>query len=292
MFHMKPHRPERQITLKHLAVSGNKMIGIKCYPDKIIQNLIKTLPDVRWSTVYNMAMIPNTAANLTQVFETFKGIAWINCSHFFPNRPVNQGLNELSVDSFRKRTLSPEWRMCPEDFYQALEIKRYSMNTARIYIAMFERFINYYADVFNLMLLGEEAINKYLQHLVQQKKSDSYINQSINAIKFHYEVVLGMPNRFYSIERPFKKESLPKVISKERVLKMIDTCQNIKHKCIVSLLYSSGLRRAELLNLKITDLDSDRMTMVLAQALVNIPLDMGVQMKDSEQTWLHGKNTQ
>ena len=81
----------------------------------------------------------------------------------------------------------------------------------------------------------------------------------INSIKFYYEVVLEMPNRFYSIERPRKQESLPKVISLEEVQAIIKNTNNIKHKCIVSLLYSAGLRRSELLNLKLEDIDSKRM---------------------------------
>ena len=51
--------------------------------------------------------------------------------------------------------------------------------------------------------------------LVREGKSHSYINQTINSIKFYYEIVLEMPNRFYSIERPIRKETLPKVISLE-----------------------------------------------------------------------------
>lgn len=70
---------------------------------------------------------------------------------------------------------------------------------------------------------------------------------------------MEMPNRFYSVERPRKKESLPKVISIEEVHTIINNTNNIKHKCIVSLLYSAGLRRGELLNLKIEDIDSKRM---------------------------------
>ena len=72
-----------------------------------------------------------------------------------------------------------------------------------------------------------------------------------------------MPNRFYEVERPIKKEALPKVISKESVMKMIGS--NIKHKCIVELLYSAGLRRGELLNLKVSDIDSERMTIRVEQ---------------------------
>src|SRR5690554_2731945 len=85
----------------------------------------------------------------------------------------------------------------------------------------------------------------------------------INSIKFYYEIVKGMPNRFYSIERPRKKETLPKVISLEEVQGIILNTNNIKHKCIVSLLYSAGLRRSELLNLTLKDIDSKRMTILV-----------------------------
>jgi site-specific recombinase XerD len=63
-----------------------------------------------------------------------------------------------------------------------------------------------------------------------------------------------MPNRFYSIERPMKELKLPNVLSKEEVNAIINATGNIKHKCIVSLLYSAGLRRNELLNLKISEI--------------------------------------
>jgi len=124
--------------------------------------------------------------------------------------------------------------------------------------------MNYYHDV-ELMSLDENDIRNYLLHLVHQGKSDSYLNQAINSIKFYYEIVIGMPNRFYSIERPRKQEKLPEVLSKEEILDMIERTLNIKHKCIISLLYSAGLRRGELLNLKITDIDSKRMLIAIHQ---------------------------
>jgi site-specific recombinase XerD len=57
------------------------------------------------------------------------------------------------------------------------------------------------------------------------------------AIKFYFEVVLGMPNRFYSVDRPRKDEKLPKVINKETVKEMIKLTNNLKYKCMISLLY-------------------------------------------------------
>jgi site-specific recombinase XerD len=78
-----------------------------------------------------------------------------------------------------------------------------------------------------------------------------------------------MPNRFYDLERPIKEQKLPKVISKKEVLAIIKNTANIKHKCIVELLYSAGLRRGELLNLKLTDIDSERMVIRIEGAKGN-----------------------
>ncbi|MFT7036534.1 MAG: integrase/recombinase XerD [Cyclobacteriaceae bacterium] len=251
--------PTKNITLKHLLIKEQKQIGILFYPDKVIQALIKGLPGVKWSTQYEMAFILNNKKNLDLIFDTFKGVCWVNCSHFYPNRPINVNNEDLSVDSFRKRIPRQGWRYCPEEFYQKLEIRKYAMNTARTYIHLFEKFINNFPQEEGLMDLNELKIREYLQVLVQNKLSDSYINQSINAIKFYYEVVKGMPNRFYSIERPIKTETLPKVLSQEQVFKIIDNTTYLKHKCIISLLYSSGLRRGELISLKLEDIISDRM---------------------------------
>jgi integrase/recombinase XerD len=212
-----------------------------------------------------MAILPNNKTNLDLVFKTFKGVAWINSNQFFTNKPLHQGSQHLDINSYRIRKPIEDWKYCPEPYYQKLELRKYALNTARIYISMFEKFINYFKHVENLLEIDEVEIKKYLTELVKSKKSDSYINQSINAIKFYYEVVLEMPNRFYEVERPIKKETLPKVISKESVLAMIDTSHNIKHKCIISLLYSAGLRRSELIDLKIEDIDSQRMTIMVKQ---------------------------
>jgi site-specific recombinase XerD len=135
---------------------------------------------------------------------------------------------------------------------------RYALSTARSYISNFELFINFYKDI-AIDEIDENDVRNYLQMLVHKGRSDSSINVAVNAIKFYYEGVLGMPNRFYSIDRPLKREKLPKVLSKAEVKKMIACTQNLKHKCVVALIYSAGLRRNELIMLKPQDIDSQRM---------------------------------
>lgn len=241
-------------------IDDQKMIGIKFYPDKVLQALIKGLPNVKWSKIHQMPFIRNSKTNLDLIFNTFKGVAWVNTHSFFTNRPVTSRFHNKSLDInwYRKRNVPSGHLVVPESFLQKLELKKYSLNTARIYIHHFEQFINYHKDVeFNS--LNENDIKGYLQFLVQKKRSDSFINQSINAIKFYYEVVLQMPNRFYDVERPQKKEKLPEVLSMNQVQKMLEVTKNIKHKCIIGLLYSAGLRRAELLHLELKDIDGERM---------------------------------
>jgi len=248
----------KKITLKHLLIDGIRYIGLQYYPDKVINALIKQLPDAKWSDKYSMVYVKNTSDNLNTVMETFRGVAWLNGKYFFGDK--HNTLNDVvpNIDYYRKRKFSKGRRVCPEPYLQKLETRKYSLNTARNYIAHFEKFMNYYSSL-NLSSIGEDQINDYLSHLVKEDRSDSYINLSINSIKFYYEIVMGMPNRFYSVERPIKQEKLPEVLSKEKIMRMIEVTNNLKHKCIIKLLYSTGLRRAELINLKIEDIDSDRM---------------------------------
>lgn len=254
--------PSKYMTLKHLLIGDVKQIGIQFSADNYIERIIKTLPGIKWSEAYSMFYIPNRKENLNLIFETFKGIAWVNCNHFFANKPINSTNEKPDVSWYRERKVQPGYRTCPEEYLLKLELKRYSLNTVKIYVLFFEAFINTYPDI-HLYRFDENDVRQYLQKLVQEGKSNSYINQAVNAIKFYFEVVKGMPNRFYGVERPRKEKKLPVVISKKEVTNLINTLTNVKHKCIVSLLYASGLRLNELLNLKPKDIESERMVILV-----------------------------
>lgn len=241
------------------------MIGIQFYPDKVIQAIVKQLPSPRWSRNHQMVIIPNNPENLNSIFNQFRGVAWVNTRYFFTNRPVNEGNAPLSVDDFRKRPAKDGWRYCSEEFYQKLELRRYSLNTARSYISQFERFINSFHKEKELMSVSEAEILTYMSNLVKEGYSESYSKIALNAIKFYFEVVKEMPNRFYNISLPKRSASLPKVLAKVDILRMIQQTKNLKHRCIIALLYSAGLRRQELIDLKIEDIDSHRMTITVRQ---------------------------
>jgi len=103
--------------------------------------------------------------------------------------------------------------------------------------------------------------------LIETKNiSISQQNQRINAIKFYYEKILGKEKQYYELYRPKKEQKLPKVLSKNEVMRILKESTNNKHKCILMLIYSAGLRRSELIDLKISDIDSERMVINIRDA--------------------------
>lgn len=258
----------KSITLKHLLIEQKKCIGIQFNADKVLQALVNQLPYILWNQQFAMYYLPNNKSNLDLIFKTFHGVAWVNGNYFFSDKIVNENNPAVKLDRYRKREQLNDTKFCPESYLLKLELKRYSMNTVKNYISSFESFINHFKEK-ELSYINESDIRTYLQILIQQGFSNSQVNLTINSIKFYYETVLGMPNRFYSIERPRKEKSLPEVLSKEEILKIIDSASNIKHKCIIGLLYSSGLRRSELLNLMVANIDSKRMVVIIKNAKGN-----------------------
>lgn len=246
------------VSIKHLMINGQKMVALNFSHCPKTVGLIKTVYCIKWNQHYEMYCFVNTRKNLKQLYAFAKGKIWIDGANFYNKNSGGTQMQAINVDSFRKRTKKEGFRYCPEEFYTTLELKNYSIETAKNYIHKFERFINDNPDL-DLRYADENDIRNYLKRLVIEGHSTSYNNLMINAIKFYFETVCGMPRRFHKIERPRIQEKLPKVLSLEEVSAIIKNTKNIKHRLILSLLYSSGLRRGELLNLKLEDIDSKRM---------------------------------
>lgn len=153
-----------------------------------------------------------------------------------------------------------------ENYRTLLEVMRVKLLTARYsdstrdsYLFMFREFLRYVYPK-PLHQLGKWDIVQFQAHLISTKNiSASYQNQSINAIKFYLEHVLGHDRQFFQLERPRKGKRLPQILSMEEVRSILKACDNVKHKAILTTIYSAGLRMGEAMALKIGDVDSDHM---------------------------------
>lgn len=258
----------RSVTLRQLLIDDCRQIGLQFKSDKVVQALVEKLPHVIWNDNFGMYHVQNNKTNLGAIFNTFRGEVWVNGNYFFESKTSLNQNKPKNVSWYRKRELKKGFKRCPADYLDKLELKKYAENTVKTYVHHFETFINHYHDVAP-NALTENEIRAYLRHLSNENRSNSYINQAVNSIKFYFEIVMGMPNRFYEIERPIAQKKLPKVLSKSEVIELIKNTGNLKHRCIVSLLYSAGLRRSELLNLKLEDVDSKRMLISIVAAKGN-----------------------
>jgi len=146
-----------------------------------------------------------------------------------------------------------------KDFSDQLILKRYSENTIIVYKEQIVRFFKYYSKE-DPSELTDENVRDYLLYLLTEKKiSFSYQKQVISAIKFYFEKILRRETKKYYFEIPRNKElKLPIALSKEEVREIINCTNNLKHKTILSTIYSAGLRLSEAVNLKIADIDSER----------------------------------
>jgi site-specific recombinase XerD len=152
-----------------------------------------------------------------------------------------------------------------ESYLKELVRRKYSPNTIKVYEGCFKVFCDYFSNK-NLPDLRENDIKDFLLFLVENLGiSSSSENQYINSVKFYYEGVLNYPRKTYFLNRPRPEKKLPEILSTEEVAKLLNAFTNLKHYTIASILYGSGLRISELINLKIADIDSQRMIINVRQ---------------------------
>lgn len=148
---------------------------------------------------------------------------------------------------------------------EQIVLKGYSENTLRTYSLEFAQLL-YILKSHPVDELTSERLRSYFLYCHRELKlSESEIHSRINAIKFYFEQVLHRDKMFFDIPRPKKRLALPKTLNKKEVRKIIDVTQNPKHRLLLKLAYGMGLRVSELVNLKISDIDSTAMLIRVEQ---------------------------
>jgi len=137
-----------------------------------------------------------------------------------------------------------------------MKIKRYSRRTISLYSSILLKFFHHFGDRENL---GTKDIFWYINMQVGNNISLSYQKQLIWALKLYYNWFLWKNISFQYIYPERKEYKIPNVISQQDIKKILGNTQNLKHICIISLLYSGGLRLSECIYLKIEDVDSKEM---------------------------------
>jgi site-specific recombinase XerD len=204
--------------------------------------LIKTIPGRFYHPQQRLWSIFNTVSNLEILKKLFNG------KYKFQEDTKQVPLPKFVLNEDGKNAL------CLVE--QKLILMAYSPNTIKLYKGELSWFFKYFEN-YEHKNITKEQIEAFVYHMISKHKiGESKQNGLINAIKFYYEQVLGMPREYYTIQRPKKAHSLPNVLGTEETLKLINVLENQKHRAILNTIYSAGLRISEVINLRLTDIRS------------------------------------
>jgi site-specific recombinase XerD len=172
-----------------------------------------------------------------------------------------------------------------EKMIETLRLKAYSESTVKTYRNEFAQLLILLKEK-NVDELSASQLRSYFLYCIHTLKlSENTLHSRINAIKFYFEQVLKREKVFFEIPRPKKPSTLPKALSQKDIKKLFEVTTNLKHNTMLKLCYGMGLRVSEIVNLKITDIDSSSMQVFVERAkgkkdrYVNLPQSILEQLR-------------
>ena len=192
----------------------------------------------------------------------------VKCWHVPANNHFRK-LFEIEIPATGKSVLA---RLSPFHVEQLnrlkeeLQLKAYSQATIKTYLVEFAQLLYLLKDV-RVDTLNYQRLRSYILYCINHLGiSENQLHSRLNAIKFYYEQVLHKPKFMAEIPRPKKPSTLPKVLSEKEIIRIFDSVKNDKHRLMLELCYGMGLRVSEVVKLKVTDINSNRMQVLVAGA--------------------------
>jgi integrase/recombinase XerD len=147
---------------------------------------------------------------------------------------------------------------------QEMQIRNYSERTIKTYVTLLQPCLRSIGKPLS-QVTGEDLKDYIYYRIREDKISVSTVNQIISAWKIVCVHILGRAREDLRIIRPRREKRLPEILSLGEALSLIDSPYNLKHRAILNLVYSTGIRCNELLSLLIGDIDSKRMVIHIRQ---------------------------
>lgn len=229
----------------------DKVVGIFFSPLRELNEAVRKIHSVKYSRTMKGWYTSWRAGIVDEIRGVFLNVAFV----------IEEEDKELGKIDF----LDPlPGLKTPEEYRNLLVRKRYSEATVRNYCSQFEMFLKFFDSVPEGLTI--EDVRVYMKFLIEEKGvSSSTQNTAINAIKFYFEQVQKKERKRFDFDRPLKETKLPVVFSEMEVVKLFESCGNLKHNTMLRLIYAAGLRRSEVLSLKLTDIDRSRNLITIRQ---------------------------
>jgi integrase/recombinase XerD len=147
---------------------------------------------------------------------------------------------------------------------EELQRRNYSQTTVNAYLKIVESFAKHFGRPPDQ--LGPEQIRAYQVYLLKERKLGARtVGHHTAALRFFFCRTLKRAYTVEDVPYPKKGKSLPIILTQEEAIRLIDSASNLFHRAMLMTIYSTGMRRAEMCNLKVEDIDSDRMLIQIRQ---------------------------
>ncbi|PQJ74174.1 integrase [Polaribacter gangjinensis] len=233
------------IVLEQAVYKKNPRLLIRFPYDSLLIQHVRQIDGATWSKTLRVWHVADTKENLASIIAIFKDVATVDISKI--------GTNEV----FR-RNLTEAQRTLLNNFYLYLKGKRYSESTIQTYTFFVADFVNFHTET-ALEELTNRSVEVFIEKVfIPRKYSISSQRQFISALKVFTVFYPHTKINDLQLERPKKSRILPNVLSQEEVLRIVQVTKNLKHRAIIVLLYSSGLRIGEITSLQLKNIDVER----------------------------------
>lgn len=252
------HIPPIRVQLKLAEIENQPVFLLSTETVVDAKKYLLPIPFIQYNKKLCAFYFERKEGLLKQLIETVKGKVFIVMHQHVK-------LQSLLLESMFWSQTHAEAINIPDTYLKSMKSANYSKNTIHHYYHSFALFI--YAIQNQGKQLSEistsDVNNIVLQIATANNYSTSATNIMINAVLYYYRTVLKLPQYKSEIQRPQKEHTLPKVLSKADIEKIINHCNNLKHKTILGMLYSAGLRAGEIIDLKIKDIETKRKVIVI-----------------------------
>ena len=221
---------------------------------------------IKHNGIVRIALVFEKDAELIARVKLIEGSRWSQSMGVWHLPDTEENRIRFKIPLHQQTVPSEEGIASIEKFKQWLLSKRYSPSTIKTYSEALKSFLIFYREKPIAEISNEDVIVYNNDYILKNNLSASYQNQIVNAIKLFFQTIRNTKMMVDKIHRPKRSKLLPNVLSKEEIKLILNAHSNIKHKTMLSLIYSCGLRRSELLNLKPADIDSKRGIVIIRQS--------------------------
>ena len=269
------------VLLKPLLHRNAENIGVYFKKNAALQQIVRQQPGAKWSQTNKCWYIPLSQSSYLALISTLKSIAHVNNAalraYLLKKQTIGQAIpaapnvgEPKKMAAAKPLALSPAWQLSAQNiqalanFVQRLQLKTYSPSTIKTYQNEFMQLLKILKRK-HVDTLTVADLKRYMVFAMQKQHiTENTAHSRLNALKFYFEQVLGREKFFWDIPRPKKALQLPKLLNEDEIRRLFNALTNKKHKAMLFTAYSAGLRVSEIVNLKITAIDSKRMQIFVA----------------------------